>query len=93
MAAPKVKTSTNSKAELIITIGETEYIFRQPLGRDLLAIERTTSKPETTDTETLATIMATLSGKDEDVFYNMPLAIFKKVGTEVMEYFRASSEA
>lgn len=92
MTNAKVKTSTNSNADLLVTLGETTYTFRQPKGRDLVAIERISGKPDSTDTETLAVVMATLSDKDQDYYLDLPLATFKKVGKEVMEYFRLSSE-
>lgn len=92
MATTKVKTSTNSNADLIVTVGETTYTFRQPKGRDLVAIERVSGKPDATDTETLAVVMSVLSDKDSNHFLDLPLATFKKVGKEVMLHFRLSSE-
>lgn len=92
MATTKPTTSTNSKGELIITSGDTKYLFRHPRGRDLATIERGLNDTNRTEAENLALVMATLSDITEDDYLDLPLGTFKKVGVAVMEYFRLVSE-
>lgn len=90
--ATKPTTSTNSKNQLIVTLGEVKYTFNNPRGRDLATIERGLNDSNRTEAENLALVMATLSDISEDDYLDLPLGVFKKVGVAVMEYFRAVSE-
>lgn len=92
MAAAKPNSSTNSKGELIVTSGDTKYVFRHPRGRDLATIERGLNDVSRTEAENLALVMATLSDLTEDEYLDLPLGAFKAVGVAVMDYFRASSD-
>lgn len=90
--ATKATTSTNSKNQLIVTVGELKYTFRQPLGRDLVIIERGINDHSRTEAENLALVMAVLSDGDEEGYLDLPLGTFKAVGVEVMTYFRLCAD-
>jgi hypothetical protein len=87
----KATTSTNSKGELIVTIGSDKYNFRHPKGKDLAIIERAMKVETSTDSENLAVVMSTLSDLPADDYLELPIGTFKAVGEKVMEYFRVAS--
>jgi hypothetical protein len=86
-----LKQTTNSQGDLILSLGTEKYTFRQPTGRDLVALEKVVKNGEQTDAETLAAIMAQHSRDklDADIFLDMPLATFKTIGAKMLESFRA----
>lgn len=84
--------------DITITDGENEYSFHEPLGKDLIALDRLISARKAsdpalaiTDTEQLSLVMQVLSedGLTADDFLSMKIALFKFLGQGVEEFFRA----
>lgn len=84
------KISTNAQGDSILTINGDKYSFRQPTGRDLIAIERIQAEEEKTDAEKLADILVHHSrdGHSADFFLDLPIAVFKTLGAKMLESFR-----
>lgn len=87
----ETKQTTNAQGDSILTIRGAKYMFRQPTGRDLVAIERIQENEDLTDAERLANIMAQHSKDnfDVDFFLDLPVAIFKTLGENMLKSFRA----
>ena len=84
--------TTNAQGDLILTAGKTKYIFREPVGRDLISLEQRVKAGDSTDAETLAAIMSQQSrdGHDTDYFLDLPLATFRAIGDKMLVFFRPS---
>jgi hypothetical protein len=97
--APKVSTYTTKEHEdgSIQIDGEGySFRFREPVGKDLAALERHTGGLETvTDAESMAFIMSALATTESSLvvtpedFLELPLKLFKYIAQELNQFFLA----
>ena len=89
----KTLVTTNAKGDMILTFGTVKYSFREPVGRDLVSLERSIKTGDNTDAETLAAIMSQqgLDVLTADDYLNLPLSVFKTIGEKMLVFFRAES--
>lgn len=87
-----METKVNSKGELICSLEDKTYKFREPLGKDMVAIQRAVSEDAVT-MEIMIVTLATLSldGYDQEHFLNLRADIIKDLGEAVIKTFRIFS--
>lgn len=94
-AKPVTTFKTDADGVLIATHGETVLRFREPLGSDLVKVEKQLKKQETeeeeeTDAEMLSIVLEILGTDDitAEGYLSLPLTLYKAIGAEVMSTFR-----
>lgn len=89
----KYELATNKDGSVRITDGEVVYSFHEPLGSDLVSLDRLmgAAGTELTDTERLAMVMEVLSDDclKSAEFLALRVALFKYIGKQIDLFFQS----
>jgi hypothetical protein len=88
----KPQTTQKEDGSILVTVGKASYTFREPLGKDLSAVERyLNSSEDATETEKMAFLCSRLAIGLEatpETFLELPVSQFRYLSEQINNFFR-----